>query len=50
MCIAIRKNILGNLNTKRKMIELMIENPMLRALILGVCVATLIAINKPKQR
>ena len=32
------------------MIEIMMENPIIRALVLGVCVATLIAINKPKQR
>ena len=32
------------------MIELMIENPIIRALILGACIATIIALNKPKQR
>jgi|14BtaG_2_1085337.scaffolds.fasta_scaffold01388_7 hypothetical protein len=32
------------------MIELMNENLIIRALILGACMATIIALNKPKQR
>jgi hypothetical protein len=26
------------------------ENPIIRALILGACIATIIALNKPEQR
>ena len=32
------------------MIELMIEDPVIRALILGACITTIIALNKPEQR
>jgi hypothetical protein len=32
------------------MIELMIEYPVIRALILGACITTIIALNKPEQR
>ena len=32
------------------MIEIMMENPIMRALILGLCVTIIITLNKPEQR
>jgi hypothetical protein len=39
-----------DIKTKTKMIEIMMENPIIRALILGACITTIIALNKPEQR
>ena len=32
------------------MIEIMMENPIIRALIIGACITIIIRLNKPEQR